>query len=445
MLLRSLLATAALLVASWLAIMPAAASSSDLTIVTRDNATQRAVQSAYVQPFTAVTGTPVQQETWEGGIDALRAHAKPPEQKAPDTKVLDTKAADTKALDTKAPDPKPVDPKVPDAKVPDAKAGDAKAGDAKAGDAKAGDPKAGDTKAGDTKAPDAKAAGDAKAGVAKPPEAKAPDPPWDLVLLDPEELSAGCSEGLLEKLDWPAIGGKDHYAPIAVSDCGLGAVVANTVLAWDKDKLPVVPTWSDFWDVAKYPGKRGLRKGVRGNLEIALLADGVAPGDIYKTLATNDGVDRAFRKLDQLKPYIEWWSTGTEAAHILASGDVLMTSAPSGPVVTATEKQHRGFGVQFANSLYEVQSWGIVKGSAALRLAQQFLYFTGMPAIEVRLLKENGDSGFAKGLNDGLPPDVLATAPGNPANLNAGLKIDAGFWHDNIAKLKSRYEAWLGH
>ncbi len=95
-------------------------------------------------------------------------------------------------------------------------------------------------------------------------------------------LSIGCGEGLFEKLDWSAIGGKEHYLPQAVSDCGLGAVIATTVLAWDKDKLPVAPSWSDFWDVAKYPGKRGLHKGVRGNLEFALMADGVAPGDVYR-------------------------------------------------------------------------------------------------------------------------------------------------------------------
>src|SRR5215470_3243395 len=153
MLLRTLLATVALLAAPRLAVMPASASSSDLTIVTRDEAFQRAVQSAYVQPFTAITGSPVQQETWEGGIDALRAHA------------------------------------------------------------------------------------------------KATDNPWDLVLLDADELNIGCSEGLLEKLDWSAIGGKDHYQPLGVTDCGVGAAVVNTVLAWDKDKLPVTPTWTDFWDV----------------------------------------------------------------------------------------------------------------------------------------------------------------------------------------------------
>jgi putative spermidine/putrescine transport system substrate-binding protein len=350
MLHRLPLATAALFAATWIAVNAAAANPGDLTIVTRDDGFQHAVQMAYVQPFTAATDAPVQQQTWQGGMDALRAHAKAPS-----------------------------------------------------------------------------------------------DNPWDLVLLEPDELAQACSEGLVEKLDWSAIGGKDHYLPAGVSDCGVGAVVANTVLAWDKDKLPVTPTWSDFWDVAKYPGKRGLRKDVRGNLEIALLADGVAPSDVYKTLATNDGVDRAFRKLDQLKPYIEWWSNDSDPARILSSGDVLMTTSPSGQIVSAAVDQHRSFGVQFANSLYAVQSWAIVKGAPNLRMAQQFLYFTGAPVIEARLLKGNGEAGLAKGLEDGLPPEVVATSPAAQANLNGGLKVDAGFWHDNLGKLKARFDAWLSH
>jgi putative spermidine/putrescine transport system substrate-binding protein len=263
--------------------------------------------------------------------------------------------------------------------------------------------------------------------------------------VDPDELATGCDAGWFEKLDWSAIGGKDPYAPQAVSDCGLGAVLVATALAWDKDKLPVTPSWSDFWDVAKYPGKRGLRKGVRGNLEIALMADGVASGDVYRTLATADGVDRAFRKLDQLKPYIVWWSSEAEAPKILSSGDVLMTSAPSGQIATAAETGHRSFGLQFAGSLFELDSWAIAKGSAALRDAQQFLYFIGTPAIEVRLLRQSGNSGPVKGLNDGLPADLLAISPSNPSNLNGSLRIDSVFWHDNLPKLRQRFEAWLGH
>jgi putative spermidine/putrescine transport system substrate-binding protein len=349
MLVRSFLAAVAVFVAPLAALSAAFGNSNDLTIVTRDQSLPRAIQAAYVQPFTVATELAVQQEVWEGGIDVLRARA------------------------------------------------------------------------------------------------KAPDNTWTLVLVDPEELAVGCSEGIFDKLDWSTIGGKDHYVPLAVSDCGLGGVIANTVLAWDRDKFPVTPTWADFWDVAKYPGKRGLRKGVRGNLEIALLADGVAPADIYKTLATNDGVDRAFRKLDQLKPYIVWWAADAEAAHILSSGDVLMTSAPSGQIVTTGQAEHRNFGVQFASSLFEVLSWAIIKGSPAVRTAQQFLYFAGLPAIQVKLLHVGGESGLAKGLNDGLPPEVLAISASNPANLNASLRTDAAFWHDNLPKLRPRFDSWLEH
>ena len=274
---------------------------------------------------------------------------------------------------------------------------------------------------------------------------KAPDNAWDLVMVDSDELAAGCSEGLFEKLDWSAIGGKDHYLAQAVSDCGVGAGVAGLVLAWDRDKFPATPGWSDFWDVAKYPGKRGLHNGVRGNLEFALIADGVSPGDVYKVLATSEGVDRAFRRLDQLKPYIVWWNDDAEAARILASGDVLMTSAAAPAITAANHSAHRNFGVQWTASLYEVQSWAIVKASPNLRAATQFLYFAGTPAIEARLVGLFGEGGLAKGANDGLPAELAQVSPTTPANLNAAVRVDAAFWHDNLGKLRQRFETWLAH
>jgi len=276
-------------------------------------------------------------------------------------------------------------------------------------------------------------------------QAKAADDPWDLVMVDSDTLTTGCTEGLFEKLDWSAIGGKDHYLPQAVGDCGVGVSIASLVLAWDRDKLPGTPTWADFWDVAKYPGKRGLHKGVRGNLEFALIADGVAPADVYKVLATADGVDRAFRKLDQLKPYIVWWQDDAEAARILASGDVLMTSAFAPPITQVNRTAHRNFGIQWNASLYEVQSWAIIKGSPNLRQATQFLYFAGTPAIEARLVGLFGEGGLAKGANDGLPPELLQISPTAPANLNVAVRLDMGFWHDNLAKLRQRFETWLTH
>jgi len=316
-----------------------------LTIVTRGEASQTAIGEAYVQPFTAATDIQVRQESWDGGVDALR------------TKV---------------------------------------------------------TEGG-----------------------------WDLVQVDAEELAIGCSEGLFEKLDWSAIGGKDHYQNMAVNDCGVGAQLSNIVLAWDRDKFQATPNWADFWDVAKIPGKRGLAKNVRGALEFALLADGVSPGDVYKALASSEGADRAFRKLDQLKPYIVWWQTPADAAKILGSGDVLMTTTPSGVIAAANRGERRNFGVQFAASLYEARYWAVLKGGPNVREALQFLYVTGAPSIEARLARLSGDFGLAKGVNDWLTPEQQAMSPTIQANASVALRVDNGFWHDNLTKLRARFDAWL--
>ena len=104
---------------------------------------------------------------------------------------------------------------------------------------------------------------------------------WDVVEVESPELVRGCEEGLYEKLDYSKIGPKADFLPKAVSNCGIGIFVWSTAIAYNADKLKTGPTsWADFWDVKKFPGKRGLRKGAKFTLEFALLADGVAPADV---------------------------------------------------------------------------------------------------------------------------------------------------------------------
>jgi len=267
--------------------------------------------------------------------------------------------------------------------------------------------------------------------------------PWDLVQVSAAELQPGCDLGLFEKLDWNAIGGRDHYLPQGVSDCGVGAFMRSIVLTWDRDKFAGTPTWGDFWDVAKYPGKRGLKRDVKTNLEIALLADGVAPGDVYGTLRSGDGLDRGFRKLDQLKPYLVWWQSDADATKIIGSGEVLMSSAPNDRVAAADRVEQRHFGIQWSGSLYTVDSWAIVAGSPNYTEATRFLAFAGNPALEAKLLPLIAYGPMAKGANDKLPPELQAVSPTTPANLQNALQIDEAFWRDNYAKLSQRFEDWL--
>ena len=268
---------------------------------------------------------------------------------------------------------------------------------------------------------------------------------WDLVQVSAAELLPGCDQGLFEHLDWGAIGGRDHYLPQAVSDCAVGAFIRSLVLTWDRDKFPATPSWGDFWDVAKYPGKRGLKRDVRSNLEIALLADGVAPGDVYGTLRSAEGVDRAFRKLDQLKPYLVFWQSDADAIKIIGSGAVLMSSAPNDRVTAANRAEQRHFGIQWNGSLYSVDSWAIVAGSANADPANRFLSFYANAALQVRLLAALAYGPTVRGANDKLPPELLATSPSAPANMANALQVDEAFWRDNYAKLSERFGQWLTH
>ena len=266
---------------------------------------------------------------------------------------------------------------------------------------------------------------------------------WDVVLVDGAALLTGCAAGSFDKLDWAALG-RDKFQPFATSDCGAGAAVSSLVLAWDRDKLPITPSWSDFWDVARYPGKRGLRRGARSNLEIALMADGVAAGDVYRLLRTDEGVDRAFHKLDQLKPYLVWWSPRTGASQILKSGEVLLSSAENVPVAEANSAG-RHFGVQWNGSLTVVEWWAVVKGGPNSAAAGQFIGFASDPARQAALSALLPYGPTVKGAEALVPADVQATLPTAAANATDALLVDEQFWHDNGAKLEQKFDAWVAH
>ena len=266
-------------------------------------------------------------------------------------------------------------------------------------------------------------------------------PPPDLVLASGGVLLAGCKSQALVHLDWNALG-RDRYLPQATSDCGAGAFVSATALAWDLDKLAVTPRWTDFWDVARYPGGRGLQRVARGNLEIALLADGVSAGDVYRTLRTSDGLDRAFRKLDQLKPYIIWWDKPEQPAQLLSAGHVLMTSSPTATLLRTGEGAHRRFGLQWADSLNEVQSWAIPQGAVHAAAASAALLIVSDIARQAEFARATGLGPTARGAIDLLPAVVKAGSPSAAANLAAALQIDEGFWLENEGKLGARFAAW---
>jgi len=262
---------------------------------------------------------------------------------------------------------------------------------------------------------------------------KAGTPNWDAVQVEAEELELGCSDGIYEKIDWQKMGGKDAFIPAGVSDCGVGAIVWSTGIAYDGDKLKDGPkSWADFWDTAKFPGKRSLRKGAKYTLEFALMADGVPATDVYKVLKTPEGVDRAFKKLDALKADIVWWEAGAQPLQLLSSGQVVMTSAYNGRISGINRSEGKHFGFVFPNSIYAVDSWVILKNSPNKDAAMNFIAFASLTENQAKLPEY---------IAYGLPN--AAELPTTPDNLTQAIPLDVSFWTDNSEELSKRFNAWL--
>ncbi|WP_300726887.1 ABC transporter substrate-binding protein [Pseudomonas sp.] len=266
---------------------------------------------------------------------------------------------------------------------------------------------------------------------------------WDAVEVESAELARGCDEGMFETLDPAQIGlNPKDFVPGAIQPCGIGFLVYSTVLAYNASKLKEAPTgWKDFWDVEKFPGKRGLRKLAKSTLEFALIADGVEPTEVYTLLATKAGQDRAFAKLDQLKPHIQWWEAGAQPPQYLAAGDVVMSSVYNGRLSGEQRKKY-DLGIVWAGGLYEFDSWAIPRGASRQDKTREFIAFTLEP-VPQKHFAEYIDYGAANmRAMDLLDKARINELPTAPANLAQQVPVDALFWADHGEQLEQRFNAW---
>jgi putative spermidine/putrescine transport system substrate-binding protein len=266
---------------------------------------------------------------------------------------------------------------------------------------------------------------------------------WDLVQVEAEELVIGCEEGLYEPIDWDAIGGKDQFIEAAVDDCGVGTIVWSTALAYDADKITDTPpqSWADFWDTERYPGKRGLRRHPKYTLESALMADGVPPDQVYEVLRTEEGVDRAFAKLDEIKGDIIWWEAGAQAPQLLASGEVIMTNAWNGRISAANE-EGRNFKIVWPESIYAVDSWVILANSPHKDAALEFIAFASQPEHQSNLPKSIAYGVTHKDAAAQIDKEILQDLPTAPDNLEGAIQLDTEYWVENVEPLMERFTAW---
>ena len=282
---------------------------------------------------------------------------------------------------------------------------------------------------------------------------------WDLVDVEMSDVMRGCDEGLLETIDPsilpPAPDGTpaaDDFIDGAIHECAVATIVWSTIFAYDTTKISGVSTIQDFFDLTKFPGKRGMRKSPKPNLEFALAADGVPADQIYAVLSTPEGVDRAFAKLDTIKDSMVWWEAGAQPPQLLADGEVVMTTAYNGRIFNAFAAEDKPFAIVWDAQITDLDLWVIPKGAPNIELALEFIAFS---TDTQRLADQASWISYGPARKSSGPligsyatkPDLLMAPhmPTDPANFKTALANDFEFWADNADELNERFNAWLAN
>jgi putative spermidine/putrescine transport system substrate-binding protein len=268
---------------------------------------------------------------------------------------------------------------------------------------------------------------------------------WDVIDLDTQTALAACAEGILEVVDWNKLGmDRTRFVGGDLQDCAVPTIIYATVIAYNTTVLMDPPrTIADVFDLKKFPGKRGLQRNPFVNLEWSLIADGVPPGDVYRVLATADGVERAFKKLGTIKNDIIWWEVGTQPARLLADGEVVMTSAWNNRIYNAIVTEKKPFAILWDQQGFDWDWWSIPKGTAKLEAAYRFIAFASDP---VRMAEQTRYIAYGPANKDALPhvdPSIVPYLPTAEENMKNALILNPQFWREHGDQLRNRFNTWL--
>ncbi len=258
---------------------------------------------------------------------------------------------------------------------------------------------------------------------------------WDLVDVG-NDFGLDANANLLEPIDYSLVP-KDQILPGFAATYRVAAITYGIVMAYRSDKFAgaVPQNWADFFNVAKFPGKRGLYDySTGGVLEIALLADGVAPKDLYPL-----DVPRALKKLDTIKDSIVWWSSGAKSQEQIGAGEVTMSMMWNGRAWSAKHVDNKPVEVQWNQQLLVADYWVVPKGTPNKAAAMQMLGWMSCA---------NNNGAVSKYITYGPPNKFAPVDPTNKpdlavSNINGtSVTVNDQYLVTNSATLDEQYNAW---
>jgi putative spermidine/putrescine transport system substrate-binding protein/mannopine transport system substrate-binding protein len=275
---------------------------------------------------------------------------------------------------------------------------------------------------------------------------------WDLAVVQAFNYPAMSDAGMFLPIDYSlwddeSLKGTPQSARLKDAVVKYGSA---TLLAYDQRAFPKggPKNWADFWNVKDFPGPRGLLNPVaKHNIGFALSADGLANSDRWPL--TDDKIDRALRKLDQIKPHVsKWWTAGGEPVQLLINREYVMTSCYDGRAILAI-RQGAPIRIVWDGAHINYNYWTVLKGGPNTQNAQKFVAFVNRAQIAAGQTLGIAYPGPNVNQLQHLPADLVPLLSISEENASK-LVVEDSTWlaskrpdgKSNIDHIQERWLAW---
>jgi len=221
----------------------------------------------------------------------------------------------------------------------------------------------------------------------------------------------------------------------------LGAFFLGTAQGWLTETFPDggPQDWADFFDVEAFPGKRawpGSPGAFDGSFEIALLADGVAPEDLYPL-----DLDRATAKLDSIRDHLVFYQSYPEIQQLLSSGSAAIGVGVTGQF-SSLKKAGLDVTVQWNEAFQTINGFAVTDAASNPVAVAALAEHLNDPAGQAAFTEATLYGPVNSAVFDELPAEVLDDVVNAPSHDNLIL-WDEKWRGSNRDLLISTYTAWL--
>jgi len=269
---------------------------------------------------------------------------------------------------------------------------------------------------------------------------------WDVTEQDLPSCETLKREGNLEPIDYSVVDTTGIPKEL-INSHYVGFINFTKVIAYRKDAFGDngPSNWAEFWDLEKFPGKRGMHGKVNYNLEAALMADGVPMEKVYDLLATDEGMKRAWAKLAEIAPKVTvWYRGGSQSAQLLRDGEVDVIHMGHNRVESVIES---GIDVSysFEGGTMDIDCLLVPKGAPnkdnAMRLINELLKAKAQATLAVTMPLGPVNTGA---FDTGIISDEMAVKVNtHPSNYDKQLLVDPNFYIGQLGELTEQFDTLI--